>query len=204
VDDATRAAAIEAFLGDVAADPPTAQPPLRAASDPDRRAGSVEQPRPAPIGAPERTRARLVGRADWDRAVAAESLRVARFGNPVTVVVAELAHLDALSDRLGRQAADQVVTEIARLIESESRVADPIAHLSHGSFGALLLETGGDGATHYIDRLRAAADCWLENAGLTLRLSLGWAAAPAGADVAAAVGVAQRGMYAAARKPFRR
>src|SRR5437870_2516374 len=131
------------------------------------------------MGASERTQARLVDRADWYRAVAAESLRVARFGNPVTVVIAELPHLDALSDRLGRRAADQVVAEIARLIESESRVADPIAHLSHGSFGALLLETGEDGATRYIDRVRAAADDWLENAGLTLRLSLGWAPAPA-------------------------
>jgi len=204
VDDATRAAAIEAFLGDVAADPPTGQPAPDAASDPDRRAGSVEQPRPAPIGAPERTWARLVDRAEWDRAVAAESLRVARFGNPVTVVMAELAQLDALSDRLGRQAADQVVAEIARLIESESRVADSIAHLSHGSFGALLLETGEDGATRYIDRLRAAADGWLEDAGLTLRLSLGSAAAPAGADLAGAVGVAQRRMYEAAREPYRR
>src|SRR5207247_8871419 len=110
-------------------------------------------------------------------------------------------HLDALSDRLGRRAADQVVAEIARLIESESRVADPIAHLSHGSFGALLLETGEDGATRYIDRVRAAADDWLENAGLTLRLSLGWAPAPAGAGLAPPNGLAPRRELAGGRQP---
>jgi diguanylate cyclase (GGDEF)-like protein len=203
LDDATRAAAIEAFLSDVAADPLSiTRPPARAASETHGRVGSPELAPPAPLGAPERTRARLVTRADWDRAVAAESQRVARFGNPATVVMAELARLDALSDRLGRNVANQVVAEIAHLIESESRAADPIAHLSHGMFGALLLETAEDGATHYIDRVRAAADSWLENAGLTLRLSLGWATPPAGGDVAIAVGIAQQRMYEASRVPL--
>ena len=38
-----------------------------------------------------------------------------------------------------------------------------------------LVETGEIGARSYVDRMRATADAWLGSAGLSIRLSLGWA-----------------------------
>jgi diguanylate cyclase (GGDEF)-like protein len=130
----------------------------------------------------------------WDRLVREESARVARFGRPITVVMAELRRLDGVADRLGRDVADRVVTETASLLVTEGRSVDRIAWLGDARFGVLLLETEESGASHYVDRVRAVADGWLESAGLSLRLSLGWASPVEGGDVIAAAATAQQRM----------
>jgi diguanylate cyclase (GGDEF)-like protein len=123
---------------------------------------------------------------------------MARFGRPVTVVVAELRHLDDLADRLGRDVADRVANETARLLVTDGRAADRIAWLGYARFGVLLLETEEKVACRYVDRLRTAVDGWLDSAGLSVRLSLGWAS-PEGGDVMAAAVIAQQRMHDADR-----
>jgi hypothetical protein len=46
----------------------------------------------------------------------------------------------------------------------------------------------------YVERIRAIADDWLESAGLSVRLSLGWASPAQGGDVMAATAIAQERM----------
>jgi diguanylate cyclase (GGDEF)-like protein len=142
----------------------------------------------------------LADPATWDRAIREESARMARFGHPVTVVMAELRHLDALADRLGRDAADRVTTEAARLLVKQGRAADRLAWLGEARFGVLLLETEEIRACSYVERVRVAADSWLESAGLSVRLSLGWASPTEGGDVAAAAAAAQQRMFDADRR----
>ena len=136
----------------------------------------------------------LADPAAWDRTLREESARVARFGRPVTVVMAEIPDLDGVIDRLGRGVADRVVTETARLLVTKGRAADRIAWLGDARFGILLSETEEIRATGYIDRVRAAADGWLESAGLSIRLSLGWASPAEGVDVMAAAAAAHQRM----------
>jgi GGDEF domain-containing protein len=113
--------------------------------------------------------------------------------------MAELHHLDDLAERLGRDVADRVVTETARLLVREGRAADRIAWLGDATFGVLLLETGEFEARGYVNRVRSAADRWLESAGLSVRLSLGWASPGEGGDVRAAAATAQGRMQDAGR-----
>ena len=222
-------AAIEAFVAEVAADAaggirppsaaevmarrqqvltgapdePTAARPTRTAAPP-----AADAPKPATALAPVpppplASVADLAGLADgatWDRAVREESARAARFGRPVTVVMAELPNIDDLADHLGREVADRVVVETARLLSSEGRAVDRIAWLGEARFGVLLLETEETRAPGYIDRVRATADDWLQSAGLTIRLSLGWASPADGHDVLAAATLARQRMHEARRE----
>jgi diguanylate cyclase (GGDEF)-like protein len=220
--DAGVVAAIEAFVAEVSADPEgrvsppsaaevlarreaiAAAAPLRAARgvvrshsrDPEgERPGETSTPVAAqPVQAPSWSVAGLGDPASWERTIREESARAARFRRPVTVVMAELPRLDEVADRLGRDAADRVVAETARLLVAEGRAVDRIAWLDYAHFGVLLMETEEARATDYVDRVRSAADAWLQGAGLSLGLSLGWASPAEGGDVVAAVATAEERM----------
>jgi diguanylate cyclase (GGDEF)-like protein len=226
-EDARKAAAIEAFVESASADTgvhvrprplsaamsttgetlirraPVMRIPMPGATDPPGEEDPEPSTTPArarPAGAPESGPVRIEDPATWARTVREESARVARFGHPVTVVMAELPHLDVLADRLGRDVADRVVSMTARLLVTESRAVDCVARLGDARFGILILETEEMAAGSFVERVRAAADTWLESAGLSIRLSLGWASPAEGGDVMAAASVAQQRMYEAARR----
>jgi len=213
-EDDRAAAAIEAFveqLSPVAARQPNPPEPLRvapgpllvppirlepvvaAAPDDDRRAPTVSESARRPAE-PTWSPAELADRATWDRAIRDESARAARFGRPTTVVIAELNQLDDLAERLGPDVADRLVTETVRLLVSEGRAADRIAWLGHARFGVLLVETDERAARAYIERVRSATDRWFASAGLSIRLSVGWASPMDDGDVAAAAATAQQRM----------
>jgi diguanylate cyclase (GGDEF)-like protein len=202
-EDDRAAAAIEAFIEQVSPRAGAVAPPLT------RSPAAPARPEPITVPAPEADLvpsissqpprpsalkwipAGLADLATWDRTIRDESARAARFGRPATVVMAELHHLDDLAERLGPDVADRVVTETARLLVREGRAADRIAWLGDATFGVLLLETGEFEARGYVNRVRSAADRWLESAGLSVRLSLGWASPGEGGDVRAAAATAQ-------------
>jgi diguanylate cyclase (GGDEF)-like protein len=222
--DARVVAAIDAFVAEVSADPEgrvappsaaevlarreaiAAAAPLRAAlgvvrSRPRDREGEADQGReiiasvPAQgVQVPRWSVAGLGDPASWERTIREESARAARFHRPVTVVMAELPRLDEVADRLGRDAADRVVAETARLLVAEGRAVDRIAWLGYARFGVLLMETEESRAADYVDRVRSAADAWLQGAGLSVRLALGWASPTEGGDVVAAVAMAEERM----------
>ena len=76
-----------------------------------------------------------------------------------------------------------------------ARAADLVARLGHHRFGVLLPETDEIRAINYVERVRLACDAWLEAAAVSVRLSIGWASAPTGGDLAAAFAIAERRMY---------
>ena len=180
-DDRRVAAAVEAFVAHVSAD----------------ASGSMRLPTPADVlarrqealgGMPrevaeveDRLPAAHAGLSDaeaWERTVREESARAARFGRPSTVVTASLSHLDKVAGGAGRDAADRVVAETLRILESEVRAVDRIVRLNDSTFGILLLETGELGASRHVARVRAASDAWLRSAGLAVRLEFDWASLP--------------------------
>ena len=155
---------------------------------------------PAIAAAPQLALADLGDAAMWSRAIREESARAARFGHPITVVVAELPRLDGLSDRFGRGIADRVTEEAAQWLASESRAVDRVAWLGGARFGVLLPETDEIAAGAWVERVRGVADDWLEATGLSIRLSLGWASPTEGGDVAAAAIAAEQRMHDAERR----
>lgn len=127
----------------------------------------------------------LAEAATWEDLVREESARAARFGRPSMVVTATLPQLEDVAERWGRDAADRVVAEITRVLESEGRAVDRMALLGDSTFGILLPETSELGASRFAERVRAATDAWLIAAGLSVRLELAWANVPGdgGGDV---------------------
>jgi diguanylate cyclase (GGDEF)-like protein len=210
-DDGWAAAAIEAFVDEVSPVSGRVAPalprPLEAAPKVEPVAVAARTADPGPPVQPEPSRPSalrwipdgLADQATWDRTIHDESARAARFGRPPTVVVAGLHQLHDLADRLGQDVADRVITETARLLVKEGRAADRIAWLGDSTFGVLLLETGEFEARGYVNRVRTAADQWLESAGLSVRLSLGWASPGEGGNLRAAVAMAQQRMQDAGR-----
>ena len=164
-EDARAAAAIEAFIAEVSPDAAgrtRAPAASEAIASVDAHGGGpsttpVMSPRDRPSAVLAYTPAGLADPAAWDRSLREESARVARFGRPVTVVMAEIPDLDGVADRLGRGVADRVVTETARLLATEGRAADRIAWLGDARFGVLLSDASGHRRLARVGRLVRSA-----------------------------------------------
>jgi diguanylate cyclase (GGDEF)-like protein len=196
-DDGRVAAAVEAFVASVSPDAagsariPTPAEVLARRQEVLGGAPALltpVQPRSASADqadADARPSAGLAGLAEattWEDLVREESARAARFGRPSMVVTATLPQLEDVAERWGRDAADRVVAEITRVLESEGRAVDRMALLGDSTFGILLPETSELGASRFAERVRAATDAWLVSAGLSVRLELAWANVPDRAD----------------------
>lgn len=190
-DDGRVAAAVEAFVASVSPDAAgSARIPTPAEVLARRQEALGSAPAPlAPVqlrdqaDADARPPTGLAGLAEatsWEDLVRDESARAARFGRPSMVVTATLPQLEDVAERWGRDAADRVVAEITRVLESEGRAVDRMALLGDSTFGILLPETGELGASRFAERVRAATDAWLIAAGLSVRLEFAWANVPDG------------------------
>jgi diguanylate cyclase (GGDEF)-like protein len=192
-DDGRVAAAVEAFVASVSPDAagstrtPTSAEVLalrqeaRGGAPTPRVAVQLRSAKADQQDADARPPAGLAGLAEattWEDLVRDESARAARFGRPSMVVTATLQQLEDVAERWGRDAADRVVAEITRVLESEGRAVDRMALLGDSTFGILLPETGELGASRFAERVRAATDAWLIAAGLSVRLEFAWANVP--------------------------
>ena len=117
----------------------------------------------------------LLGLTDWNRLVADEDVRHARYHRPATVVTIELDGTDRLVRALGQLAADRIIVAVADTIRRHARQADHVARLGPSRFGVLLTETDEVAAINYVERVRQATDLWLESGAIALRLAIGWA-----------------------------
>ena len=117
--------------------------------------------------------------ATWERWLVEEDARIKRYRRPATVVIVELDGLERLAERLGPGAADRLVPPVAATMRRHARLSDRVARLGRGRFGTILVETDEVQAINYVERVRAAADIWLEAGAVAVRLSIGWAEANA-------------------------
>ncbi|HEY8169276.1 MAG TPA: GGDEF domain-containing protein [Candidatus Limnocylindrales bacterium] len=146
----------------------------------------------------------LDNRLAWDRAVRQENERKRRYGRPVSVVLAELYGLDALAERVGRDAADRLVPAIAEALRRYGRTTDRVARVGHARFHVLLPETDEVQAINYVERVRQACDLWLESGAVSLSLSMGWASPGPDDDIETAMIMAEDRLLAEHRRNARR
>lgn len=137
----------------------------------------------------------LLGATDWNRLVADEDVRHARYKRAATIVVLELDGFDRLLGALGQLAADRVILAVADTIRRHARKADQVARLGPGRFGVLLPETDEVAAINFVERVRHASDLWLESGAISLRLAIGWASPVVGSSVAGAQAQAIERMF---------
>jgi diguanylate cyclase (GGDEF)-like protein len=132
----------------------------------------------------------------WDFALRHEEARFARYKESATVVVAELEGYEMLAERLGREAADRLITPIANTLLRNSRRADRVARVGVVRFHVLLPKTDEIAAINYIERVREETDDWLAAGAVASRLAIGWASPGTGTSFADAMRVAEERMNA--------
>lgn len=142
----------------------------------------------------------LDSRQAWNDVLHREEDRLARYGQTVTVMVAELDGLDAFAAALGRNVADCLIGPVAAALHRNARASDVIASTEYGRFVALLPETSEVAATNYIERARAECDTWLQACAVEIRLAVGWAQPVAGEHLADAIRLAELRMNADRRR----
>lgn len=132
----------------------------------------------------------------WELAISREEARLARYGRPVTIVIAELDRLEALAARLGQESADRLVPPVAKTFRRYARAADLVARTGRIRFQVLMPETDEVQAINYVERVREACDMWLEASAVSVRLTIGWSSAGAGGSLRDAVRLAAQRMHA--------
>ncbi|GAC1414882.1 MAG: histidine kinase [Candidatus Velthaea sp.] len=83
----------------------------------------------------------LVNRRLWERTIAAEEKRGARYGHPATVIMMDLDGLKKINDAKGHAEGDQLLRRAAAVLQEASRASDVVARLGGDEFGVLLLES---------------------------------------------------------------
>ena len=123
----------------------------------------------------------LRNRRAFDDVFAAETVRFARYGRPLSALVIDLDHFKSINDQFGHEAGDDVLCRTARIIEGSIRDIDTAARFGGEEFVVLLPETDIASAIDVAERIRATvAGTSIEHNGHTIpvRASIGVSACP--------------------------
>lgn len=87
-----------------------------------------------------------------------------RYRKPLSLVLLDVDMFKSYNDTFGHQAGDEVLKEVARVLQHEARLSDVVARYGGEEFVIILPETGADEAIQVAERMRAAleANTWRE------------------------------------------
>ena len=139
----------------------------------------------------------------WERDLAEEDARYARYRRPVCVVVAELDGLARLVERFGEDPARRILPALGDAMRRYARRTDRVAHAGGGRFLVLMPETDEIQAINYVERIRLASERWLAAGAVALHLSIGWASPTAVGQLDTALRAAEERMLADRRRARR-
>ena len=120
----------------------------------------------------------LLNRRGFDREQTRAHARLARYGEPATIIIIDLDRFKTVNDRFGHAAGDAVLAKIGRELRRQVRECDCVARLGGDEFGIVLSNIG----------LRPARRKAREIAQMLNGLTLEWDGGTA--QLAASVGVA--------------
>lgn len=129
--------------------------------------------------------------------------RARRQGHRLTLLLCDVDHFKRINDSFGHPFGDQVLKNVARLLEKSVRVVDLAARYGGEEFAVLLETTDSPGGRHTGERIRRAIEALELRHGLdTVRLSvsLGMATFPEdGTEIEILYGHADQALYRAKR-----
>jgi diguanylate cyclase (GGDEF)-like protein len=106
--------------------------------------------------------------------------RFCRYGQPFCLLAFDLENLQTINDKLGRDAGDRALQQVARVCETEKRFSDTVARLGGDQFMLLMPATTASLACKFAERLRTAvAEHSLSPEKVPLAISVGIAEANA-------------------------
>jgi diguanylate cyclase (GGDEF)-like protein len=91
--------------------------------------------------------------AHFQRRLNDEFSRSRRMGRKIAVVLADVNNLTAVNKEYGVKAGDEVLRHVARAVDSTRRYNDIVARLGDDEFGVILVDTGNEGVSAFVDRL---------------------------------------------------
>ncbi len=140
----------------------------------------------------------LVNRRGFYEHLEAELERARREGTAFAVVVGDIDHFKRVNDRLGHPVGDDVLRQVAAVMEQTRRRIDTAARVGGEELALLLPGVAAEGAVAFAERLRRAVRDAFGDAVLPITMSFGIASHPADGDsIATLLAVADRALYAA-------
>lgn len=115
----------------------------------------------------------LVSAREFYRLVESELRRALRYEHPFTVVYLCVEGLQAVEQRAGRAAGDDLLRLAGRVVLGETRGSDTVAWLRAGDIGVLMPETGPSAAAIVLTRMCAALDTQLRAQRVQPTVSVG-------------------------------
>jgi diguanylate cyclase (GGDEF)-like protein len=100
----------------------------------------------------------VYNRRHFGERLAAEFAAARRYGRPVSLVLADVDHLNRVNEAHGREAGDEVLRGVAQVLQSLVRGADVVARVGGDEFAILLRETDLAGAQKLAERLRQSVE----------------------------------------------
>jgi len=118
----------------------------------------------------------LFNRLYFDETICTELKRSQRYKRPFTVMMTDLAGFKQVNDRLGHQDGDEVLREVARVIQQQIRESDWAVRYGGDEFLIVLPETGVR-VEALAQRLHTAVEEWGRSrlSDLPLQIDIGWA-----------------------------
>jgi diguanylate cyclase (GGDEF)-like protein len=89
----------------------------------------------------------------FQRRLQDEFVRSRRAGRQVSIVLIDVNNLTAVNKEYGVKAGDEVLRHVAKAADGTRRYNDVVARLGDDEFGVLLLDSGEDGVSAFINRL---------------------------------------------------
>ena len=142
----------------------------------------------------------LPNRRNFEKQLRAEATRISREQKGLAVLMIDIDHFKQVNDRLGHQAGDAALADIADCIaRSLHRASDYAARFAGDEFAVILPATDKHGALEVAERIRQNIESMnFQVAGQLLTVSIGYmACAQANPDTAALISKADEALYRA-------
>lgn len=97
----------------------------------------------------------LLNRRGFDERLRDEIARADRSGTPLALVLVDCDDLKRINDRLGHEAGDAMLQDLARLLRRSKRVSDVAARVGGDEFALVLPEADGAAAATLAERIRS-------------------------------------------------
>jgi two-component system cell cycle response regulator len=146
----------------------------------------------------------LANRRSLEETLRVELARAARYGESVTVVLADLDDFKLVNDTYGHQAGDEVLKAFASTLRSTVRESDVAGRWGGEEFALVLAGTDSVGAARLAERARRTIEereVRMPNGDLvTVTASFGVASFPETAELGEVLAAADSALYAAKRE----
>lgn len=118
----------------------------------------------------------LYNRGYWEECLAREFARHKRYQSDASLVMFDIDHFKRVNDTYGHQVGDKVIQLVSALLKKNLRNIDIAGRYGGEEFGAILPDTGIEGARLFAERLRESAEALHFRAGdqeIRFTISLG-------------------------------